>query len=155
MSEIMSEDGKHFWRDAILGVIVLAVVVPIGYLSFDRIANKTPRVTGPHVVQGMFTVHTTATDSSGAYLFQAEDGRDYAFYCGPITQGRGLGLNTCLAYAGGAPAPDLGGRPVEARYLAAQYPPTWIGATTPHLILLSVRDGVVFRNSVWLKATGP
>jgi hypothetical protein len=150
----MTDGMRRFW--GVVGPILLvaAILGPIAYLHANRVGGKTPKVTGPYAVQGAFTVHTTATDSVGGYGFEGEDGRKYVFYCDPLRNGRGLPLNTCLAYRGGTPAPDLGGRPTEIRYIAAQYPPSWLGATAPHLIILSVRENgsIVFRNNVWLKA---
>jgi hypothetical protein len=150
----MTRGAKRFWGGVGTALVVAVILGPIAYLQANRIGDKTPKVTGPYVMRGMFIVQTAGADSAGGYRFQAEDGRKYSFYCDPVTRGRGLSLNTCLAYRDGAPAPDLGGRPLEVRYIAAEYPSDWLGATEPHLIMTSVRENgrVVFRNTVWMKS---
>lgn len=140
-------------RDGLLLLLLTPFIGVVVYLQFQQLSPRTPEVRGPLVVEGIFPYSTTVADRRDPYLFQGEDGRRYQFYCDKVEGGRGPHFNICLHPARGNPAGELGGRPVEVRYLALQYPASWLGATEPHLVILSVRENgqVLFRNNVWIR----
>lgn len=151
----MSDGGGRAWslRDGLLLLLLAPFLCVIGYLQYNQLNPKAPEVRGPLVVHGLFPYSTTGADNKRPYPFQGEDGRQYEFNCDKVQDGRGPQFNICLHPARGNPAGELGGRPLEVRYLVLQYPADWLGATAPHLVILSVRENgrVLFRNNIWIK----
>ncbi|WP_029914279.1 hypothetical protein [Caulobacter sp. UNC358MFTsu5.1] len=151
----MSKGDKDAWnlRDLVLLLLFAPLFGFIAYMQYRQLQPKTPEVRGPIAVQGIFPYSTTGADRRDPYLFQGEDGREYQFNCDQVHGGRGPHFNICLYPARGNPAGELGGRPVEVRYLALQYPAGWLGATEPHLVMLSVRENgrVLYRNNIWVR----
>ena len=154
----MGERGKSPWSLVGNGVFILVLgtfFAWLGYSYYTLPTNWPPEVSGPYVVQGVFPFSTMEAENTGPYLFQAEDGAERQFYCDRVWGGRGPQYNICLHPARGNPAGELGGRRLEVRYLALQYRANWLGASGPHLVILSIRENgrVLFRNNLWIRTS--
>jgi hypothetical protein len=137
--------------------ILALLVVFTGLRTLGQVAPRTPRVSVPLSVRGVFLEPTGSPDNKLSYRFQSDDGQRLDLDCEPLQGGRGLRLNTCLAYLDGRRVGDLAGRHVTVRYVAADYrrsPFSFIDDSARQYILLSVGNGstLLARNAVWLKA---